>query len=102
MKIPTFNLAVIGGSLCADRRRPLPFLMPLMMQVGFGKSAAASGAITFMSSAGSMAMKASAPRGAAAFRLPQHHDLQRGDRDRLAGELRRVPAGLAGMRRSSA
>ncbi|MGH6980576.1 MAG: MFS transporter [Stellaceae bacterium] len=40
----------------------MPFLMPLMMQLGFGKSAAASGAITFMSSAGSMAMKASAPR----------------------------------------
>ena len=62
MRIPTFNLAVIGGSLWRIAGGSLPFLMPLMMQLGFGKSAAASGAITFMSSAGSMAMKASAPR----------------------------------------
>jgi EmrB/QacA subfamily drug resistance transporter len=62
MRIPTFNLAVIGGSLWRIAGGSLPFLMPLMMQVGFGKSAAASGAITFMSSAGSMAMKASASR----------------------------------------
>jgi EmrB/QacA subfamily drug resistance transporter len=62
MRIPTFRLAVIGGSLWRIAGGSLPFLMPLMMQLGFGKSAAASGAITFMSSAGSMAMKASAPR----------------------------------------
>jgi EmrB/QacA subfamily drug resistance transporter len=62
MKLPTFKLAVIGGSLWRIAGGSLPFLMPLMMQVGFGKSAAASGAITFMSSAGSMVMKASAPR----------------------------------------
>lgn len=62
MKFPTFNLAVIGGSVWRIAGGSLPFLMPLMMQVGFGKSAAASGAITFMSSAGSMAMKASAAR----------------------------------------
>ncbi|HEX4111577.1 MAG TPA: MFS transporter [Stellaceae bacterium] len=62
MRIPTFNLAVIGGSLWRIAGGSLPFLMPLMMQLGFGKSAVASGAITFMSSAGSMVMKASAPR----------------------------------------
>jgi EmrB/QacA subfamily drug resistance transporter len=62
MRIPTFRLAVIGGSLWRVAGGSLPFLMPLMMQVGFGKSAAASCAITFVSSAGSMVMKASAPR----------------------------------------
>jgi EmrB/QacA subfamily drug resistance transporter len=62
MRIPTFSLAVIGGSLWRIAGGSLPFLMPLMMQLGFGKSAAASGAITFMSSAGSMMMKASAAR----------------------------------------
>ena len=62
MRIPTFRLAVIGGSLWRIAGGSLPFLLPLMMQLGFGKSAAASGAITFMSSAGSMAMKASAGR----------------------------------------
>jgi EmrB/QacA subfamily drug resistance transporter len=62
MQIQTFRLAVIGGSLWRIAGGSLPFLMPLMMQLGFGKSAAASGAITFMSSAGSMVMKASAAR----------------------------------------
>lgn len=62
MRIQTFRLAVIGGSLWRIAGGSLPFLMPLMMQLGFGKSAAASGAITFMSSAGSMVMKASAAR----------------------------------------
>jgi EmrB/QacA subfamily drug resistance transporter len=62
LRIPTFRLAVIGGSLWRIAGGSLPFLMPLMMQLGFGKSAAASGAITFVSSAGSMVMKASAPR----------------------------------------
>jgi EmrB/QacA subfamily drug resistance transporter len=62
MRIPTFRLAVIGGSLWRIAGGSMPFLMPLMMQLGFGKSAAASGAITFMSSAGSMVMKASAAR----------------------------------------
>ncbi len=62
LRIPTFRLAVIGGSLWRIAGGSLPFLMPLMMQLGFGKSAAASGVITFVSSAGSMVMKASAPR----------------------------------------
>ena len=60
MRFRTFGLGVIGGSLWRIAGGSLPFLMPLMMQLGFGKSAAASGAITFMSSAGSMVMKASA------------------------------------------
>jgi EmrB/QacA subfamily drug resistance transporter len=60
MRVPTFRIAVIGGSLSRMAAGSMPYLLPLMMQVGFGKSAAESGAITFASAAGSMLMKATA------------------------------------------
>src|SRR5256885_4788380 len=40
----------------------LPFLLPLMLQVGFGLSALNSGLLTFASAAGAMLMKTSAVR----------------------------------------
>ncbi|MTJ83661.1 MAG: MFS transporter [Telmatospirillum sp.] len=61
MRIPTFRLSVIAGSLTRITGGSLPFLLPMMMQLGFGKSAAQSGAITFMTAAGSLLMKAAAP-----------------------------------------
>jgi Na+/melibiose symporter-like transporter len=39
----------------------MPFLLPMMFQLGFGMSAAASGSITFVSSIGSLVMRACAP-----------------------------------------
>ena len=39
----------------------VPFLLPLLLQVGFGMSAAQSGMITFASAGGSMFIKAAAP-----------------------------------------
>ena len=59
MRIPTFGLSVIGGSLTRISAGALPFLLPLMLQLGFGMSAAASGGITFISSVGSLLMRAS-------------------------------------------
>ena len=38
----------------------IPFLLPMMMQVGFGNSAVESGLITFASSAGAFVMKPAA------------------------------------------
>jgi EmrB/QacA subfamily drug resistance transporter len=60
MRVPTFGLSVIAGSLSRMTAGSMPFLLPLMMQVGFGMSAAASGAITFTAAAGSLVMKATA------------------------------------------
>ena len=57
----TFRTSVIGGSLFRMGIGAIPFLLPLMLQVGFGLNAFQSGAITFISSAGSMAMKITAP-----------------------------------------
>ena len=39
----------------------MPFLLPMMFQLGFGLSAAHSGLITFVSSIGSLGMRACAP-----------------------------------------
>lgn len=60
MAVPTFRLSVLGGSLARVTAGATPFLLPMLMQVGFGLSAAKSGLITFAGAAGAMAMKASA------------------------------------------
>jgi EmrB/QacA subfamily drug resistance transporter len=60
MRFPTFSISVIGGSLTRITTGALPFLLPMMMQVGFGVSAARSGMITFTSAAGSFVMKMAA------------------------------------------
>jgi len=57
MKIPTFGISVIAGSLTRITGGALPFLLPMMMQLGFGFSAARSGMITFSTAAGSVLMK---------------------------------------------
>jgi EmrB/QacA subfamily drug resistance transporter len=61
MQIPTFRLSVICGSLSRIAVGALPFLLPMMLQLGFGMSAARSGMITFTGSVGSLAMRAAAP-----------------------------------------
>ena len=62
MKVPTFGLSVAAGSLSRITGGSLPFLLPLMMQVGFGYSAAHSGAITFATATGALVMKFAGPR----------------------------------------
>jgi EmrB/QacA subfamily drug resistance transporter len=57
LRIPTFGVSVLGGSLFRVGVGAIPFLLPLMLQLGFGQSAAESGLITFASSAGALIMK---------------------------------------------
>ena len=61
MRIQTFRISVIAGTLSRIAVGATPFLLPMMLQLGFGVSAATSGMITFASSVGSLAMKAAAP-----------------------------------------
>src|SRR6266576_1608302 len=58
MRIPTYAMATTGGFLFRMGLGALPFLMPLMLQVGFGLDALSSGLITFASAAGAMSNKA--------------------------------------------
>jgi EmrB/QacA subfamily drug resistance transporter len=58
MRIPTYAMATTGGFLFRMGLGALPFLLPLMLQVGFGLDALSSGLITFASAAGAMSNKA--------------------------------------------
>ncbi|MGI4797239.1 MAG: MFS transporter [Janthinobacterium lividum] len=60
MAVPTFGLSVLGGGLSRIAAGAIPFLLPMMLQLGFGWSALSSGLVTFASSAGSMLMRLSA------------------------------------------
>ncbi len=62
MQRPTFRVAVIGGSLFRIGTGAIPFLLPLMLQVGFGLDALHSGLITFAAAAGAMFVKTLAPK----------------------------------------
>lgn len=60
MRIRTFRISVIAGSMSRITQGAQPFLLPLMMQIGFGMSAAESGLLTFATACGAMLMKATA------------------------------------------
>jgi EmrB/QacA subfamily drug resistance transporter len=59
-RLPSFRASVLGGFIFRLGIGALPFLLPLMLQVGFGKTPFASGMITFGSAAGAMGMKMAA------------------------------------------
>jgi MFS family permease len=58
MRIKTFRVSLIAGSLSRITQGAQPFLLPLMMQLAFGMSAAQSGLLTFATFCGSLMMKA--------------------------------------------
>ena len=92
MRVPTFRLSVIAGSLTRITQGAQPFLLPLMLQLGFGMTRPQSGSITIGAALGSSAHEvAGAPR-AAALRLSRQPDRQRPDRQRGLRGLRLVPA----------
>jgi EmrB/QacA subfamily drug resistance transporter len=59
-RLPTFRASVLGGFVFRLGIGALPFLLPLMLQVGFGMTPFQSGMITFASAAGAMTMKMAA------------------------------------------
>ena len=61
LRITTFRMSLLCGSLSRIAVGAMPFLLPMMFQLGFGMSAASSGLITFVSSIGSLAMRVCAP-----------------------------------------
>ncbi|WP_321340409.1 MFS transporter [Breoghania sp.] len=67
MKVQTFRVSILAGSLFRIGIGAIPFLLPLMLQQSFGRSAIASGMITFSAAAGAIAMKLAATRALSAF-----------------------------------
>src|SRR5271165_4379943 len=57
LKIPTFFSGVVGGLIFRIGIGALPFLLPLLLQLGFGLTPFASGSLTFATAVGAMAMK---------------------------------------------
>ena len=67
LRLPTMRASLTGGFLFRLGIGALPFLLPLLMQVGFGLSPFQSGLVTFASAAGALGMKTLAARIIKAF-----------------------------------
>jgi EmrB/QacA subfamily drug resistance transporter len=61
LRLPTFRASLTGGFLFRIGVGAMPFLLPLLLQVGFKLSPFQSGMITFTSTLGALFMKAAAP-----------------------------------------
>ena len=62
LRLPTFRASLVGGFTFRIGVGAMPFLLPLLLQVGFKLSPFQSGLITFTSTLGALFMKAAAPR----------------------------------------
>jgi EmrB/QacA subfamily drug resistance transporter len=62
LRLATMRAAIIGGFMFRLGIGALPFLLPLLMQVGFGLTPFQSGLVTFASAVGAMGMKTLAAR----------------------------------------
>ncbi len=60
LKSSTFFTGVVGGFIFRIGIGAIPFLLPLLLQIGFGLTPFESGSLTFAAAAGAMAMKFSA------------------------------------------
>src|SRR5512143_3702562 len=67
LRLPTLRASILGGFMFRLGIGALPFLLPLLIQIGFGLSPFKSGLITFGSSLGAMGMKTLAARIIRAF-----------------------------------
>jgi MFS family permease len=62
LNLATLRASIIGGFMFRLGIGAMPFLLPLLMQVGFGLSPFQSGLVTFASAVGAMGMKTLAAR----------------------------------------
>src|SRR5207247_8678706 len=57
----TFRASILGGSIFRISIGGIPFLLPLMFQIGFGLTPFQSGSLTFAAALGALFMKIVAP-----------------------------------------
>ncbi len=57
LRIRTFRIGTVTGAVCRMGLDAMPFLLPLLFQVGFGLSPVQSGMLTFSSSLGAMLVR---------------------------------------------
>ncbi|MBR7977195.1 DHA2 family efflux MFS transporter permease subunit [Burkholderia vietnamiensis] len=58
LKVPTFSVTVITGSITRIAINAVPYLLPLLFQIGFGLSPFQSGLLLLASAIGNLGMKA--------------------------------------------
>ena len=97
LRIPTFFAGVVGGLIFRIGIGAMPFLLPLLLQIGFGLTPFESGSLTFATAAGALLMKFTASTALALVRLPAHADRQRLDLRGVSGRLRPVHADHAAL-----
>ncbi len=61
-RLRSFTVGTLAGGLCRIAMNAPPFLLPLMLQVGFGMSPVMSGSLTFVSSLGALLVRTVAQR----------------------------------------
>jgi MFS family permease len=57
LALPSFGISVLAGSLFRVGIGAVPFLLPMLMQLGFGRGPVASGMVTFAAAAGAVLSK---------------------------------------------
>ena len=57
MRVPTFRISLLAGTMARLVAGGSPFLIPSMLQLGFGVSAAQSGLVTFTAPLGALSMR---------------------------------------------
>jgi len=62
LHVRTFRISLVGGTIFRIGIGAIPFLLPLMLQLGFGMTPFESGMLTFISAAGALLMKMTATR----------------------------------------
>jgi EmrB/QacA subfamily drug resistance transporter len=67
LRLSTMRASIVGGFMFRVGIGALPFLLPLLMQIGFGLTPFQSGLVTFGSAVGAMGMKTLAARIIRAF-----------------------------------
>lgn len=56
-RLRTFRVGTLAGGICRVGLNGVPFLLPLMLQVGFGMSPVVSGSLTFASALSALAVR---------------------------------------------
>jgi EmrB/QacA subfamily drug resistance transporter len=73
----SFRAAIIGGTVFRIAAGATPFLLPLMLQLGFGMSAFQSGMTTFIAAVGAISTQVHCKTRLCSGRLPQSADCSR-------------------------
>ncbi len=62
LRTRSFAVSILGGNLCRFSLGAVPFMLAILLQIGFGLSAMTAGFVTFTSAVGALIIKPLAPK----------------------------------------